>query len=316
MNNYKPNEYEQEIDLIDLFWKLLEKWKMIIALAIILAILLGVGTYTKDSMKNQTELNALASSSVDTNVEHLCGITASERRFTEILVGKAKEGLEDVEEMSNINTMIKALSTNQKDYYNILFENGDIEVAKQEIVSNAIANTKANLSAKYVLLGFVLGGFIGCAIVGVKYIFSNRLLNTDEMKNRFGGMIFGALVVKNMSNRKKTIPTTEEQLENIATRIELYCKQNEITKVALLSSDISAMNDEYVKTITDKVIASGVEVVNLGNIHEKSDALRSCIEIGKAIVLEGVGISKYKEIENLIVTANEYKVDLLGSVVL
>lgn len=321
MNNYKPNEYEQEIDLIDLFWKLLEKWKMIIALALVGAVLVGARTYVKDAANVNKKMAQLISTetSLDEKVQTLCELTVSERQYAELVVKKAKDCTSkkyDTEDLSQLNNMVKALSTQQKSYYNTLFEADDIESAKQEIVNQAIQDLKVQLSAKNILLGFVLGAFVGCAFIGMKYIFSNRLLNADEMKNRFGGILFGSMEVKNRSNRKKDIGTPEEQLENIVTRVELYCKQNNISKLALISSAINAMNQEYVNSIIEKVNAAGVELINLGNVHENADKLRECIALGKAIVMEGVGTSKYQEIENLIVTANEYKIDLLGSIVL
>ena len=39
MNTCGTNVYEEEIDLIDLFWNLLEKWKLMVVFAVIGAVL-------------------------------------------------------------------------------------------------------------------------------------------------------------------------------------------------------------------------------------------------------------------------------------
>ena len=56
MNTCGTNVYEEEIDLIDLFWNLLEKWKLMVVFAVIGAVLVGGLMTVKDHKAYQDRL--------------------------------------------------------------------------------------------------------------------------------------------------------------------------------------------------------------------------------------------------------------------
>ena len=73
---------------------------------------------------------------------------------------------------------------------------------------------------------------------------------------------------------------------------------------------------EEVNKINEFLSALGVDVQVIGNVYLDVEALKKGIDVGKAIVVEGTGISILGEVENLIQKSIEYNIELLGSVVL
>lgn len=318
MNTCATNAYEEEIDLIDLFWSVFEKWKLIVVFSIIGAVLVGGLMTVKNQKAYQDKLAPYVDTTVsdEKKIEQLYEITSSEREMVELLSTTANGNKVSMSMLNDQLTAEKSLTANQKKYYNAILEVGSVEKAREKALADVISEPAPGLSLKFILVGFVLGAFGVCAVVGLKYIFSNRLVNGEEMQNRFGGVLFGSLTKKSLRNRKNTIGTMEVQLLRIATRLELYCKQNDITKIALIGSSFERLDQILMDKLTELLCKSDIDVIKLGNIYQNADALNEAVKIGKAVVLEGAGVSVRKEIDEVIMTANQFKVDLPGSIVL
>lgn len=318
MNTSVANAYEEEIDLIDLFWSVFEKWKLIVVFSIIGAVLVGGLMTVKDQKAYQDKLAPYVDTTVsdEKKIEQLYEITSSEREMVELLSTTTNGNKVTMSMLNDLVTAEKSLTANQKKYYNAIIEEaGSVEKAREKAFADAIGEPAPGLSLKFILVGFVLGAFGICAVVGMKYIFSNRLVNGEEMQNRFGGVLFGSLTKKSLRNRKKAIGSMEEQLLRIATRVELYCKQNDLTKIALIGSSFERLDQSLMDKLAEPLRKSDIDVIKLGNIYQNADALNEAVKIGKAVVLEGAGVSVRKEIEEVIMTANQFEVDLLGSIV-
>ena len=84
MNHYRKDEYEQEIDLVSLCWRILEHWKSILILALFCGILGCFGKYALDiySLKSLSD----DSISVDKKIESIFEINPTERFNVEQLV--------------------------------------------------------------------------------------------------------------------------------------------------------------------------------------------------------------------------------------
>ena len=317
MNTCATNVYEEEIDLIDLFWNLLEKWKLMVVFAVIGAVLVGGLMTVKDHKAYQDKLAPYVDTTVsdEKKIEQLYEITSTEREMVELLSTTTNRNKVTMSMLNDQLTVEKSLTANQKKYYNAIIEEaGSVEKAREKALADVISEPAPGLSLKFILVGFVLGAFGVCAVVGLKYIFSNRLVNGEEMQNRFGGILFGSLTKKSLRNRKKAIGSMEEQLSHIATRLELYCKQNDITKIALIGSSFDQLNQNHLDKLTELLSKSDIEAIRLGNIDQNADALNAAAKIGKAVVVEGIGISVRREIEKVIMAANQFKVDLPGCI--
>ena len=225
--------------------------------------------------------------------------------------------------MSSVNNAIadvigkeEALSEAQETYYELIKDSNSVDKEKKTLVEKAVAEKRSQISIKYLLMGLFGGLVVSCGFWGLRYIFSNRLLDAEEMQNRFGGILFGFLEQKSLRNHKREIVPKDQQLEAIAVRIELYCKQKGIEKIGLIGSSTELLHGEEVKKIKDFLSALGVDVQVIGNVYLDVEALKKGIDVGKAIVVEGTGVSIYGEMENLIQKSIEYNIELLGSVVL
>lgn len=225
--------------------------------------------------------------------------------------------------MSSVNNAIadvigkeEALSEAQETYYELIKDSNSVDKEKKTLVEKAVAEKRSQISIKYLIMGLFGGLVVSCGFWGLRYIFSNRLLDAEEMQNRFGGILFGFLEQKSLRNHKREIVPKDQQLEAIAVRIELYCKQKGIEKIGLIGSSTELLHGEEVKKIKDFLSALGVDVQVIGNVYLDVEALKKGIDVGKAIVVEGTGVSIYGEMENLIQKSIEYNIELLGSVVL
>ena len=152
---------------------------------------------------------------------------------------------------NNVIGKEEALSEAQETYYELIKDSASVNEAKKTLVEKAVAEKKSQISIKYLLMGLFGGLVVSCGFWGLRYIFSNRLLDAEEMQNRFGGILFGFLEQKSLRNRKKLIAPKDQQLEAIAARIELYCKQNGIEKIGLIGSSTELLHGEEVKKIKE-----------------------------------------------------------------
>ncbi len=191
--------------------------------------------------------------------------------------------------------------------------------------SEDMGPTKPAFSKKYVLLGFLLGGFLAVVLVALKVIFSGKLGNLAELKDYFGFRSLG-----NLSDKKKRRGLTglfaslrhknekkmddETRTDIICSNIELLCEKEEIKKLVLTGTETEKLDAGFKEKLIERLKSKGIEAECTGNICYDMQALRKTSEVGYAVVAEIEGLSKYREIEDEITALKDNGINILGCI--
>ncbi|MBR6185939.1 MAG: hypothetical protein IKQ41_06705 [Clostridia bacterium] len=233
---------EMTIDLVDLFYRLLANWKLILVAALVFALAFGVYTmYFVTPMYRATSIIYVLSQDSIVNVSSLQLGTALTSDY--IKVFDMWEVHDEVAKNLNLNysysKMKKMLSVTNSSGTRML----DISVTSPspkeaaemaneyaKVVSNYIGETmatdKPNLMSvaleptnpvspnrvRNVALGFILGALLACAIVTIRFLLDDKFKTPEDIR-QFTGMVTLAVVpveeeelgrdTKNKKNRGK-----------------------------------------------------------------------------------------------------------------
>ncbi len=222
-------EEETEIDLKDLIVCILRKWKSIVLWMIVFALVLGaykliVGP--KDSSAQLTEEQQTTISNDESAIESAkVNIESRQPLIDEYndRLGMYQEMLADYEDelqeadaddrvqiLSNIADLNDIIMSVQQSRSNVQQEinnnNSAITTAQEEIDSiqqtveeEQPSRTKETI--KFAIIGAILGAFLVCAYVAIRYIFANRLRTNDELK-MLGIRVLGSLYDPRAARKK------------------------------------------------------------------------------------------------------------------
>ncbi len=206
----------------------------------------------------------------------------------------------------------------------------DGSVGDDQVVTDVKRVAKARFSTKFMLAGAVAGAFIMFCWYCIIYILSGKLSSLTEITKQAKLVLFETLEVPSakkpfnviddmiryyLNNNKRKL-TKEQQIKAIVSSISLFAQQNDVKSVCMSSSLFGKDNDAIMKEIVDAVAADGISVRFVDDIAYDKDALRKSADSDGLILIEHIGQSLLSEIEKELNTAGEYKVRVLGAVVL
>ena len=176
--------------------------------------------------------------------------------------------------------------------------------------SATVQDAAPALSKKYVVCIAVLSNKLQAAEELVRY-YKMRQFGIITREQRTKG-ITGFLLRIKYRNQKMLSP--EASLQMASSNIELYCKNEGITKLFLTGSEIERMKKEWITKLTEHLKASGIQVVYGENICYDSAAMREASEAGHVVLVEITDTSIYQEIEKELRMLKDWNVDVIGCV--
>ena len=206
-----------------------------------------------------------------------------------------------------------------------------LEVELEKMSGESEEEEVPNFSIIYLILGAIMGGFLVCAWMVCKMIFSVKLQNPEEIRNLYGARLFGEITVHGrkkhflstiddkilaLKNRKKKKMTADQQIKVLSANIALSCKQQGIDCIYLTGSEYEEMDKTILDKLKKELSMQHIKVKDGGSISYDADSLQSGIEIGYIVFVEQTGQSIYDEIYNEISLVKEQHSDILGFVVL
>lgn len=187
---------------------------------------------------------------------------------------------------------------------------------------------KASVSKKYVAVGFIGGLAIVVIVYIFGYVYSNKMTNPED-----GYQIWELpIIAKIVDNTKRTrnfildrrirrhkygvaSEDNDETINYIVSRIELFCRKNQLEKVALASS---VSEDKYVaelyNSVAELALKNGITVTGIGNMGKHIEAMDTATDIGNVIIVERAEVSYYSDIDREVVFAQGHGVKLLGMI--
>lgn len=236
-----------------------------------------------------------------------------------------------VTQIYDIQNRMNGLENNfddtEKEYIR-LYLKGDEE---EKSVDTSISEEAApSVSKKMVLAGFIVGVMLVCMWEFMRFVFSGKLQSVDDLAEYYKLRIFGVQdaekekkapkgidkFIFNIENRNRKQLAYDEQKEIILSGISLYCEQNEVKKLILTGTDIENVSGEYLSELKAGLAKKGIETEVEKNIFYYPEALQSSIKVANVIIFETIGSSIEKEVDNLLLKAKEYNINVMGAVAL
>ena len=218
----------------------------------------------------------------------------------------------------------------EKKYIETYLKNcGESNVETDDNVNVTDDNIKPHFSKKMAVAGFAVGILLVCFCELIKYLFSDKLHSEGDLTEYLHLQIYGHQSMKEkvvpkgidgliykLENHNKKILTPSEQKEIIISGIRLYCEQKNLKEIVLTGTDIENIDKEYIESVKDNLNKAGVKVLVEKNIYYYPEALQNCVKIPNAVLFETIESSVVKEIENVLLKAKEYNINVLGAVVM
>ena len=98
------------------------------------------------------------------------------------------------------------------------------------------------------------------------------------------------------------------------SNIELYCKNENITKLFLTGSEIERVDKRIITGMVDSLNKKDVQVVYGENICYDAAAMREASEASHVVLVETTNASIYQEIEKELRMLKDWNVDVIGCV--
>lgn len=221
-----------------------------------------------------------------------------------------------------ITTLTSAMTEDQlKVVDNEMEESQDDESTNADVTVSVPA-----LSKKYIVLGFVMGVFLAALYLVCVAVLSNKLQEAEELVRFYktlrqfgiltqgkGAKDFTGFLLR-LKYRNQKILTEEASVQLTVSNIELYCKNENITKLFLTGSEIERVDKRIITGMVDSLNKKGVQVVYGENICYDAAAMREASEAGHVVLVETTNASIYQEIEKELRMLKDWNVDVIGCV--
>ena len=229
--------------------------------------------------------------------------------------------------LSNIESR---LSSDQKTYIKS-FSKSDFEDGEEEKSETKVKVVKPGVSKKYALVGIVLGVLLACGWIIFNIVVSSKLVDAKDFEDRNKITIVGIIpkqinkkkifgfvdnwIIRTRDRNKKSL-SSEQKINGVVTGIAIQCMQKEINKVIITGTEIERIDKATIEAVIDGLEKKNINAIVVNDIVYDDAALTKSVDTGDMIVLEQCGLSIKAEIDNQIKKAEEYKINILGAIII
>ena len=206
---------------------------------------------------------------------------------------------ERVNTKDRLKNAVDALSGNTLTYYNGIVEDEKEQALKEEKPEEAGTTADAvpaphvdkKKLIKYGLVGGILGAAGSIVILLLCFMYSKVIVaDTDYISES----------------------EMQEQLGFVVAKILAACKKKEITKLALISSDMRNISENMQEDLVKKLEKQGIQLDVLAEIVTDSEAMSKLFAEGAAVMIEKKGVSLYQRVYDMVDLCVENEVSILG----
>lgn len=230
---------------------------------------------------------------------------------------------------SGVEASKTTLTVAQKDY---LYENLPYEKYREEFVTNIGTNTTANvapqISKKFMVVGFILGVFVSCALYLVREVLSNKVQNPDDIEIVYGVRKLGIIsredkkkrlfidkILLDIKNADTRMMTKEDKEAYVVSNIEIICDKNQLNSVAFIQSMGRQEEAQELKDLAAALEKKGISCKILDNITNDGEQLKTVVADGNAVIVGKLNRTSYAKLEQEIRLLKQYNINVLGSVI-
>ena len=211
--------------------------------------------------------------------------------------------------LNTAKTISSTLTKEQTDYFNYLVAHTDGTPENVVIeTEQAPAPVKRSLNKKYILLGFLGGGFLAVMYYSLRYIFSNRLRTADDVNTLFNISVIGTVNKTNV----------EKGIDILAAELALDISKKNAKSISIIGAAATDASDAFkaklASLLTEKCAGSDIKVIK--DVLGLEADMKLLADSEFAILVEQTDVSKYEDIASELELCSKYGVTTLGSVVI
>ena len=217
---------------------------------------------------------------------------------------------------SNLSTVLataksvsSTLTKEQTDYFNYLIAHTDGSPDDVIVETNTDPTpVKRSVSKKYILLGFLGGGFLAVMYYSLRYIFSSRLRTSDDVNTLFGLSVIGTVNKANI----------EKGIEMLAAELALDINKKNAKSVSIIGSSTTDASDSFKAKLGSliKEKCSGTDIKVIKNVLGLESDMKLLSDSEYAVLVEQTDVSKYEDVASELELCKKYEVNTLGSIVI
>lgn len=228
--------------------------------------------------------------------------------------------------LNNLQNQITALkSTFSDEQLQIL--NGSDEEEDEESTQ---IQPGASISAKYILLGVIVGVILSAFWTVLCYILNKNIKTSEECQDLYGVRILGNITPQKEKKDRafmavdrwlekkqgKEVWSWEEESELILTNLTVTAKKEGLTQILFTTSlHLQEEEKERIYYFIDKLEKSGVKAVFAENMIRNARTFEQMSEMENVVLIEKVGATPYQIIEKQLLLCSEQAANVLGMII-
>lgn len=212
---------------------------------------------------------------------------------------------------ANLKAAVDTFSERQKSVYekavNIKGSREEDTDDSQEYRSGETASGRDYKALlKYALIGIFAGGLFYAGIFTCRYLFSDEVKNTEELKRMYTFPVYGQIQFcrKKKSSRRvlrehrDSYGNTQEQVIN---RVRISCQKQGIARLCAVSDfQLAAAEREFLEKTSARLASCGITMTVTENAGKDTDAWDSLIEAGNFLLLCRIETTTYQSIDDAV----------------
>ena len=252
------------------------------------------------------------------------------RVYSDVLEKKIYELKNNMVLVRNAIEAEKAVLSNEQKMY--LYENIQYEEYRNEFAgfgATVVVNQpEATINKKIVVVGFLLGAFIVCAIYLMKEVFSNKLQSVDDISNLYKIDNIGFVreldaakekfiidrLLLSLKNKKYKNYTNKDIVEYVVSKLQIACKIKEINEIAFVTTDVYKL--DVLETICDELRKKGIVCTVVKDILQDAQGLKKAKEINNVVIVCEINKSYYPVIDENIISLKQCNMNIMGNIVI
>ena len=294
-----------------------------------------------DSKENCQKIAEIVKQTIDAQIENVrvaCGdfdITLATEQYAEetdsnLIIEKQNKILALSNLKNSINNLTAGMSEEQITYYkalrddedNIVLENSEIEGMSEKAENQTLsAPTVIYVSSEWVLIGVLIGFFVGCVCILFKYIMANTLRVASDMEEPFGISVLGCITDKNkkkisfFKNRFDDFDE-EQQVQIVVMKIKAVADKAQIKNVFIgctgETEKMQMVCSKIVSLLEKEKIQCCLGYSLLYNVR----SMEKMTETDGMVLVEEIDKSRYEEIQKVKEISEKCQVTMLGCAVI
>lgn len=197
---------------------------------------------------------------------------------------------------TQIDTVGSNLNDAQKAYYNACINNAE---STKEKFQEKIVNKKN------AVLGCGIGIIVVVCFIILRYVLQKQLRNQNDLRDIYNSYSFGV------------VEELDQKMDIIVEQITAFAIRGRITKVSLISTDVSEETQSVLQTLASKIKNDNLEICTACGINNIPNLLKKIEDTNHQVILvEKKNKSTYENIEREIKICEKCDIQILGNVVI